>query len=107
MGSPALSPTPSSMASPNNYLFEDESATTDRKLGEPEELGLGGPGAPALGPVERIGLPGPSAVGGMARYLHHSASAGYWPPLIYDWPDSAIGPQSLQQQQPGRESDVD
>ena len=78
------------MASPNTYLFDDESAApTDRKPEQEELL-----------PVERLGGP-------LASYLHHSS--GYWPPLIYDWSDNALNSsnglhlqqhqQQLQQQQ--------
>jgi hypothetical protein len=86
------------MTPPNNYLFEDESTPTDLKMSEHEEMGLAGLGPACLGSVERIGL-GPANVGGLAGYLHHTASAGYWPPIIYDWSDNPIGSQTLQLQQ--------
>ncbi|KAL7306909.1 hypothetical protein TKK_0001068 [Trichogramma kaykai] len=99
------------MASPNNYLFDDESTATDRKLSESHEE-LGGPGVAApvqVNSVERLGLAGAaSATSSLAGYLQHSAAAsaaGYWPPLIYDWPESSPALQ-LQQQQSVRDDAV-
>ena len=104
--SPALSSTPSSMASPQHYMvYDEEGTTTDHKM-EEDRLDLGndtgtGSGSTNLGSGIGVGLgigvggSGTYTGGGFAGYWQHSTTTGYLP--LFDWASNSIaaGSQSL------------